>query len=118
MKLRIQVRKETEGMKLFVILNFLEIGNCQARFLIWYDLYLYCLLIQGIYTGTETLQILTEPILFVESLWKTFKFLSPFKIDDQQYEPVQLTLNQGTIEGRRLKDVDIYRGIPYANPPS
>ena len=116
MKLRILVGKETEGMKLFVILSFMEIGNCQARFLIRYEL--NCLLIQGIYTGTETLQVLAESILFVESVWKTLKFLSPFKIDDQQYEPVQLTLNQGTIEGRRLKDVDIYRGIPYANPPS
>ena len=29
-----------------------------------------------------------------------------------------MALNQGTIEGRRLKDVDIYRGVPYANSPS
>ena len=62
MKLWILVGKETEGMKLFVILSFLEIGNCQARFLIRYEL--YRLLIQGIYTGTETLQVLSEPILF------------------------------------------------------
>ena len=29
--------------------------------------------------------------------------LSPFRVDDQPFEPIQLQLNEGVIEGRRLK---------------
>ena len=29
--------------------------------------------------------------------------LSPFRVDDQPFEPIQLQLNEGIIEGRRLK---------------
>ena len=43
--------------------------------------------------------------------------MSPFLVDEQPFENVELELNQGTIRGRRLENVDIYRGIPYANPP-
>ena len=102
-------------MNLFVILSFLEILNCQARFS--YGTYNETFSGPSRYS-VNTIHAVLEIILFIESLWKTIKFLSPFKINDQQYEPVQLILNQGTIEGRRLKDVDIYRGIPYANTPS
>ena len=48
---------------------------------------------------------------------KSIKLLSPFLVDDQPFENVELELNQGTIRGRRLENVDIYRGVPYANPP-
>ena len=29
--------------------------------------------------------------------------LSPFRVDDEPFEPIQLQLNEGLIEGRRLK---------------
>ena len=29
--------------------------------------------------------------------------LSPFRVDDQPFEPIQLKLNEGVIEGRRLE---------------
>ena len=29
--------------------------------------------------------------------------LSPFRVDDQPFEPIQLQLNEGIIEGRRLE---------------
>ena len=29
--------------------------------------------------------------------------LSPFRVDDQPFEPIKLQLNEGVIEGRRLK---------------
>ena len=48
---------------------------------------------------------------------KINQLLSPFLVDDQPFENVELELNQGTIRGRRLENVDVFRGVPYANPP-
>ena len=42
--------------------------------------------------------------------------LSPFHVDDQPFEPIQLQLNEGTIEGRRLKVKNIrYIMVTYEN---
>ena len=36
--------------------------------------------------------------------------LSPFRVDDQPFEPIQLQLNEGVIEGRRLK-VEYFKAL-------
>lgn len=64
--------------------------------------------------------VITNPndlISLKDHLLKTNQLLSPFLVDDQPFENIELELNQGTVRGRRLKNVDIYRGVPYANRP-
>ena len=71
----------------------------------------------GLHRNSSPFTLDLTPIILQGRVLKTVKLLSPFLVDDQPFENVELELNQGTIRGRRLENVDIYRGVPYANPP-
>ena len=61
--------------------------------------------------------ILATVIIVAQGQFRTGQVLSPYDIDDQDYEDIELTLSPGKILGKRLENLDVYRQVPYAKPP-